>query len=126
MSKLIVETKKMQIGIRKVEEIEIYPLSFGQQRKFATKVGEMLSEFAEKSEENTSTVDMVNLIFRLIEQNLSEVVKMVADTEIDLDNISNDQVVELCTHIYDMNYCGAVKNLLSLRTRIQESWTKTQ
>jgi hypothetical protein len=124
MSELIVETRKVKVGIKKVEEFEIYPLSFGQQRKFATKIGEMISEFAEKSEDaEISTVDMVNMIMQLIEDNIVEIVKMVADYEIDLDNITNDQVVDIANHIYEMNYSGALKNMMSLKKKVVSLWT---
>jgi hypothetical protein len=124
MSELIVETRKVKVGIKKVEEFEIYPLSFGQQRKFATKIGEMISEFAEKSEDaEISTVDMVNMIMQLIEDNIVEIVKMVADYEIDLDNITNDQVVDIANHIYEMNYEGSLKNMMSLKKKVVSLWT---
>jgi hypothetical protein len=124
MSELIVETRKVKVGIKKVEEFEIYPLSFGQQRKFAAKIGEMISEFAEKSEDaEISTVDMVNMIMQLIEDNIVEIVKMVADYEIDLDNITNDQVVDIANHIYEMNYEGSLKNMMSLKKKVVSLWT---
>lgn len=123
MSKLLPNTRKLVVGIREMKEVEVYPLSFGQQKKFADKVASALNEFSEKNEEDLAVTDMAQMILTLIEDNIVALSEMVIEGGIDVDNITNDQVVELATIIYEMNYEGASKNVLNLVNRMKNILT---
>ncbi len=123
MSKLLPNTRKLVVGIREMKEVEVYPLSFGQQKKFADKVASALNEFSEKNEEDLAVTDMAQMILTLIEDNIVALSEMVIEGGIDVENITNDQVVELATIIYEMNYEGASKNVLNLVNRMKNILT---
>jgi hypothetical protein len=123
MSNLLPNTRKLVVGIREMKEVEVYPLSFGQQKKFADKIASALNEFSEKNEEDLAVTDMAQMILTLIEDNIVALSEMVIEGGIDVDNITNDQVVELATIIYEMNYEGASKNVLNLVNRMKNILT---
>jgi hypothetical protein len=123
MSKLLPNTRKLVVGIREMKEVEVYPLSFGQQKKFADKVASALNEFSEKNEEDLAVTDMAQMILTLIEDNIVALSEMVIEGGIDVESITNDQVVELATIIYEMNYEGASKNVLNLVNRMKNILT---
>ena len=123
MSKLLPNTRKLVVGIREMKEVEVYPLSFGQQKKFADKIASALNEFSEKNEEDLAVTDMAQMILTLIEDNIIILSEMVIEGGINVENITNDQVVELATIIYEMNYEGASKNVLNLVNRMKNILT---
>jgi hypothetical protein len=126
MSDLVVETRKMVIGIREPKEVEIFPLSFADQKKFATKIADILAAFSQEKVEELSVIDMAEKIILLIEDNIKEISGMVIQGGVDLDKVTNEQIVDLCTHVYEMNYDGSIKKVKALVQRLAEVWTKTR
>jgi hypothetical protein len=122
MSNIDVETRELTVGIKTRESVKIYPLSFAAQKEFTKQISEMLETFAKK-EQDASTIDIVKMIFQLIEDNLIKIMKLVADYDVELNNIDNNQISELCTIIFEMNYETPVKNVQSLKKRISDLWT---
>lgn len=122
MSNLDVETRELTIGIKTRESVKIYPLSFAAQKEFTKQISEMLETFAKK-EQDASTIDIVEMIFQLIEDNLVKIMKLVADYDVELNNITNDQIVELCNIIFELNFENALKNAVGLKKRIGDLWT---
>jgi wyosine [tRNA(Phe)-imidazoG37] synthetase (radical SAM superfamily) len=122
MSELMIETRSQWVGIREPKEIIIYPISIGQQKKFADKISKMLEDFSKQSENDLAITDMVNLIITLIEENVDEIAKMVVEGEVDFSEASNNQLVEFCNNIYEMNYEGSLKNIKNLVEKVKSVW----
>jgi len=123
MSELIVETREMEVGIKNLKKITIYPLSFAAQKKFAGKIAELIEEFSKQAEDDeSSTLKMVNLIIGLLEENIVEISNLVTEDDIDLENVTNDQILDLCTNIYEMNYEGAGKKVKKLMENVKSLW----
>jgi wyosine [tRNA(Phe)-imidazoG37] synthetase (radical SAM superfamily) len=122
MSELMIETRSQLVGIREPKEITIYPISIGQQKKFADKISKMLEDFSKQSENDLAITDMVNLIITLIEENVDEIAKMVVEGEVDFSEASNNQLVEFCNNIYEMNYEGSLKNIKNLVEKVKSVW----
>ena len=123
MSSLVVETRKMIIGIKQPKEIEIFPLSFGQQKKFADQIGKALVTFSETAEDGLSFVDMVKMILQLIEENVTDIFTMVTEEELDLDKVTNTQLADFCNIVYEMNFEESLKKVNSLVEKVKKAWT---
>ena len=125
--KLNPSINKIEIGVRQLRTIAVYPLSIADQKKVTESVaGSLQSYFA--SEQAMSSVDdiaFIDFMIKLILENLVEFIRAVTDytkkrdAENLLSEMTNDQAVDLAQLIYDQNYGNALKNAMSLLDKIK-------
>jgi hypothetical protein len=114
----------MVVGVRELKEITIFPLSYGDMKKFTDKISEVIKDFAEKQEEGEeNTLNTIRSILTLIEENLVDISNMVCEEPLDVDKMTNEQVVEFCEKVYDLNFEGASKKFQSLKAKVVSLWT---
>jgi len=108
------------IGVRKLREISIYPLSVGEQLKLGDVITEVVTKFVAGMEKKQGSgasvasmenVALVEFIIDLIQTNIKKVISIATDEDADktLDDMTNEQLVDFATIIYEMNYGGDIR-----------------
>lgn len=118
----------LEIGTRNLRTIKIYPLSFGDQLEMTDLITETIQKFLEARGEKLQedNIEFVQFVLNLLRNNLTKVIKLISDEdEKMLKEITNLQVTELVTIIYEMNYEESIKNARSLVEKIQPMFQLT-
>ena len=110
---------EVQIGIKKLRTIKIYPLSFGDELETTDLITEALQAFYVKDQQEDAV--FVGFILNLIKKNLSKILGMATDEDGEklLREISNVQAVEIAKIIYETNFDSPLKNLKSLTEKVK-------
>jgi hypothetical protein len=117
MSNLNPDIRKIRIGRVEMREVEILPLSLGDQLRLDKDIEEFLKLLDDIKGIDQTTLFMSMLAF--IKEKLPVVIQYVIDPnkikpEDIIDIITNNQAVELAKAIYDMNYKEISKNVGNL------------
>jgi hypothetical protein len=141
--------QKQFIGAREMREITLYPMSVADQLKMTNLIAQAIGAVIEAREtvEGMGDIEVVAMAVGFVRENLSQVLELVMDEEElypdgkpqkplpvkgqrkkkkdepttpkILEELTNTQVTEIATKIYDMNYATAIKNVKSLVERVQ-------
>lgn len=100
-----------QIGIRKLYDINVYPLSFGDEIALLEIISIAILQYCSLPEEQQTDVALAQIITEFIKTNISKIINLVIDQDawaeeskdimMCLDNI---QLLDLIQTIYDMNF----------------------
>lgn len=118
----------LEIGTRNLRTIKIYPLSFGDQLEMTDLITDTIQKFLEARGEKLQedNIEFVQFVVNLLRNNLAKIIKLISDEdEKMLKEITNLQVTELVTIIYEMNYEESIKNARSLVEKIQPMFQLT-
>ncbi len=140
MSKMNPQITTVEIGIRKVEIITMYPLSIADQFSMSELITEALQAFFNKKDstsddeqevvdlpEQMKDIEFVSFCIDLIQTNLVKILTLVTDhtTTVKasklLDKITNDQMATIATIIYQMNYENSLKNAVGLFQKVMSN-----
>ena len=113
--KLNPQVMDVEIGIRELRSIKIYPLSMKDQLDLTDLISTALSaRFA--SDEGWQDLEIVAFIVSLLKENLNKILTMVSDEDGDklLSDISNLQAAAIAEAVYETNYGIVAKNFKSL------------
>jgi len=122
--KIMSEEKKLnpqimdvEIGIREMRKIKIYPLSMADQLKLTDVV---MKSVAEQLEQGGGDLSIATFVIRLIQENIVEILKMATDEEGEkvTSEISNSQAIEIAEILFDVNYGAVSKNFKSLSKKV--------
>lgn len=125
MEKINPQISEIEVGIRKMRKIKIYPLSVCDQLQASKVVTEIISHFV-AMKETTGINDTVvfALFLEKFRDNASDILKLVIDDHEDsealLKDISNVQMIELVKIIYQVNFEPLLKNVKSLSEKLKE------
>lgn len=110
--------RELQVGIRKLRTIKIYPLSMHCQFELTEIIVEAISKFTQ-GEENAAVKELISLI----QTNLRKILEFVTDEKPDelFKDMTNGQGVELAKIIYEVNYENELKNVQDLIKTIRQS-----
>ena len=121
--------KSTTIGLREAKEIIIYPLSVGEQLKLTDIITEFLRKYfgTEDGTEKTAAESMgdialINELVEVIKDNVGKIITLTTDAEDAdeiLDDMTNDQLMDFVTIVYDMNFESARKKLMSLIQKVK-------
>jgi len=115
------DIRDLDIGVRELRTITIYPLSFRDQEKVTAIIKDTLSAFGDVTktvdldpetglplDSKQMLVELVTFVISAIESNLEGIVKLtLADEKGNKDifkEITNNQMIRLCEIIYEVNY----------------------
>jgi hypothetical protein len=148
MATLNPQITEIEIGVKTLRKVSIYPLSLADQGKMARTLStvfqgvmESLSHLSEEPEESDGSVgtiekvasqlanlDIAESIVNIIQENLEAVLKLVvADGEqISTEELTNEQFYNLVEIIYEVNYEKTSKNFLALIKRARNEIPKTE
>jgi hypothetical protein len=121
-SKINPKITDVEVGIRSLRKIKIYPLAVGDQLELTDMITEALHHFYGKMEETPGDNEFVLFIISMIKKNLFKIIELVTcgeEKDSLLKEITNEQFVELAEKIYEVNFATVRKNLKSLFEKIQ-------
>jgi len=109
----------VDVGIRTLRKIKIYPLAVGDQLKMTQLIEEALKAFFKVEEGSEESLNVfMGFVIDLIKKNLEAILKLVALDESDdsdlFSEISNMQMSEIAKEIYIANFSEPSKNVMSL------------
>lgn len=123
--KLNPQIQKLEIGVRTLRSITIYPLAMGDQLKLSDIVTEALQKFFLQKDQ--ADIAFVGYMLEMVREKLDIVIELVVD-EVDrsdgslLDELTNTQAIEFAEIIYKINYEALTKKVLGLlKTNQMES-----
>lgn len=137
MGKLNPQICTVEVGIKSLREVTIFPLSLADQAKTARILSkafqEVMGKLASFEEEDESSdkddlvsmakqlsdIDIMEFVLSAIQENLEVILKLVVDNEekISMEELTNEQFYELVKIIYEVNYENASKNFPALWKR---------
>ncbi len=130
MVRLNPQIKDVEIGIRNLRSIKIYPLSVSDQLTATNLVTSALQVFMTNKDVKNNDLLFVAFMLEQIRTNASEILKMVLDEtespEAVLKDMSNEQMMVIVKAIYEVNYESLSKNVKSLLEKKKESVSERQ
>ena len=111
----------VEVGIRNLRKIKIYPLSVAQQWEMSDLITQALQVFMQRESKND--YEFVANLLALIKDNLAKALTLVTDLSeqecSDLfSEMTNVQMAKIIETIYDINYKPISKNVASLLDKI--------
>lgn len=112
---------EISVGIRELRKVTIYPLSMADQFKMTKAIVEGFSKFAEFDTKDIKDEDVVSNMTMLIEENIDQILKLVLaeDEQVSMTELTNEQFTDLCLIIFEMNYEGSAKKLMTLVGKVK-------
>ncbi|HDZ15568.1 hypothetical protein LCGC14_1083020 [marine sediment metagenome] len=114
----------IEIGVRNLRSITIYPLSLGDQLEMSDIISNTLGSFFQL--EDQSEMALASFVLELIQSNLEKIIGLVIEEDEDVKKImkelSNVQTVGVSTLIFEMNYEAASKNVRSLFKKVKSTF----
>lgn len=118
------QVKTTTIGVRVLREISVYPLSVGEELKLSDVISNAVVSFfdtrarlEDKTEINTENIEFVNMLIDLIRDNVAKVIEITTDEENPegvLMDMTNEQLVDFATLIYQENFGNLRKKVTDL------------
>ncbi len=111
----------VEIGIRSLRKITIYPLAASDQFKMSDLITKALKKFFLKKDQED--IAFVAFLLDLIKRNIVQILGFICDEERPaglLDDMSNLQLSEIVKTIYEVNYEKPAKNVESLLGQIKD------
>jgi hypothetical protein len=127
--KLNPEVASIDIGVRHLRKVTFYPLSAGHQLKMTAILESVFKELVKiEGGSEESTVVFLTQVLEIVKENINTIIEMVCDEDPDalLNDLTNSQLVDVIKYVYETNYEGPLKNLLSLfqKEGEDENWSK--
>ena len=108
---------EIEIGIREMRKIKIYPLSMSDQLKLTGLMSTAVA--AQVAKEEGGDIAIVAFIVELVKENLGRILTMVTGEDDKLlEEVSNLQAAAISEVVYEMNYGIVVKNFKSLFEKV--------
>ena len=110
----------VEVGVRNLRKIQIYPLSVADQLATTDLITEAIAGFMRKDE--MTDFSFVSFIVELIRQNIAKILTMATSEKGEelLQELSNMQAAEITEIVYDTNYGDVVKNFESLIEKVKQ------
>ena len=112
------QIKSVEIGILKLRKIKIYPLSMADQLELTELINKTMKSFFESDRDGEDeTLVFVSFIVKTIQENIGTILGFVSPNETPvkiMQEITNQQLSEIVRIVYQDNYEGPVKNVMSL------------
>jgi hypothetical protein len=125
-------TKKMDIGKRQLEEIEIFPLTIGEQLQVGNFISELASEVSvaiEMSKQKDMDINaaIISAVMESLKKNLAGIIASACDIDQDKANeimgkITNVQLVTFLTYVWETSFEEALKNGVSLFEKMKNGF----
>lgn len=124
-SNLNPEIKTISVGVRKLREVKVYPLSVGDQFKLSDVITSAMQGFVSATD-GAEDIAVIAVIVEMIKQNLDKVLTLVIE-EKDLgedsaqgfiSDITNSQLADIATIIYEVNYAPLQKKIRGILEKI--------
>lgn len=112
------QIRMVEVGQRKLKKIDFYPLSITDQLSLTNMIKDIVQRFV-SLQDTVSDVELVVIVIDAIEKHIVHILTLVTDmTKADakklLSDITNTQITDMATVIWEVNYEGSVKNVQDL------------
>ena len=115
--KLNPQITDVEIGVRNLRKITVYPLSMSDQLKLTDLITKSVTEQLAKAD--GGELSLVSFIIKMLQENIGKIITMVTDEDAKvLEEISNSQAVEIADVLFDVNYGTVAKNFKSLSEKL--------
>jgi hypothetical protein len=115
------EIKTVKVGTRQLRPVKIYPLSVADQFELTKSLATVINQVAgeEVDLRKMSEEKAVEAIQEIVSSNLDMILKFVCDDgeAPKMTELTNNQIVEIVTTIFEVNYEGLIKNFKDLFKR---------
>lgn len=120
--KLNPQIKEIEIGVRELRSIKLYPLSVADQFDLTKKIADSINEIVGGDVldfKGLSEAEAVDRLREVISSNLDVILGYVCDKEEvpQMKELTNLQVSDIVLKIFEVNYEGLIKNFKSLFER---------
>jgi hypothetical protein len=116
------EIMTVKIGRRGLRDLTLYPLSLADEKKLSRMLKEATGNFFKQ--EDQSPMGFITYVTETITENLPKILSLIAldedKTEPLLKDITNAQMAQIASAIYDANFGVIPKNLGSLSEKMKE------
>ena len=122
MENLNPQIAEINIGVRELRPLTIYPLSMADQLRLTDIVQETINAYF--SGEDQSDLAFATFIVNVLKQNLPRILQLITDANTDskvkalMREITNGQAVDIAELVYRTNYERLLKNLNSLLDKV--------
>lgn len=124
------EVKEVIIGVRKMEELKLYPLSIGELFKLTKLIKQTLQSVSSISSDGTDLEDsgndleVITVVVEGIKNNLSSVLTLVTDEKGEdlLLKITPNQALDISNVIFDMNFAETPEKLKGLVEKVKKAF----
>ena len=111
--------REVEVGIRNLRKIKVYPLSMADQMKLTKLINDALQTFfnLDEAKGDEGKLQFAAFMVSTIETNINKLIKIVCPDETPsqlLKEMDNEQLSQIVTHVYRDNYEQPVKNVTSL------------
>ena len=116
------DIKEIMIGVKKLRKITLYPLSVVDQMKVTDLFQEALGAFL--ANKDGGDLQFIALFIAIIKTNLAKILALVTEPEENsetmLAEITNNQLSNIATLLYEMNYELISKNVSGLLKKLPQ------
>jgi len=121
------QIRTVNIGVRELRPIKIYPLSMADQTKMVDLIkGVLLRVFERQEESDANDMQLAELVIKEIQENLPVLLKYIVDEEVPLEDLTNFQFTEIVGHVYKDNFEDAGKNVKNLVEKMKKVFNFTR
>lgn len=108
-----------QVGIRKLREVTIYPLSVASQLQATEIIAKIMNTIA--GFEDLEDHEVVESFLTILKESMTDILKLVLDEKecIDFAELTNPQLENIVNILFDKNYKDIVKNSRDLIGKIK-------
>ena len=123
-SNLNPEIQQVKVGVRKLREIDVYPLSVGDQFKMSDILTGALQGFVSATSGENADLVVASVLAEAIKQNLGKVLALVIDEkdfkneETFLADITNNQLADIAVIVYETNYAPLQKKIRGILEKV--------
>jgi len=123
-AKMNPQISTVEVGIRSLREVFIYPLSVSDQFKLTEIITSVIQEVSSVPDGSDDMV-IVNIAVDAIKINLAKILVFVLDEKesITFEELTNTQLMEIVDIIFETNYEGIIKNLKRLLEKARILWS---
>ena len=111
------DIKEIQVGIRELRNVYIYPLSISDQLKLTKQVKSVIEDISTNWDFNNMTNEQaLDFLNEVITENLSKILEFVTEEQErpSFEELTNNQFVQIVNIVFEVNYEGLIKNFQNL------------
>lgn len=120
-NKLNPQIMEIEIGVRDLRKINIYPLSMADQLSTTDLITQTLQQFFKEEQDSATDMEFVAFTVNVIKENMGRLLSMATDEDGEklLSQMTNLQASQVAEILYDVNFGSVVKNVQGLITKIK-------
>jgi len=126
-AKMNPQISTVEVGIKSLREVFIYPLSVSDQLNFTNVIVGIIEEVSSVEDSSSDSV-VIKLVLDAIQINLAKILTFVLDEKenISFEELTNTQLMAIVDIIFETNYEGIIKNSRRLLEKARILWGSEQ